>query len=108
MDCGKEDRERERAMLSEMRSRERRKNPRAAQTSSLFPPGKRERCREPSDTAMASGWERLLATDSPVNGRGEGTWTGHKRDTQRGPLRAQKGETVPEEPLPAFPAVNSL
>lgn len=59
-------------------------NPGAAQTSSLFPGRNRERCREPSDTAVPSGWERLLAMDSPVNGQGEGTWMGHKRDTQRG------------------------
>lgn len=45
-----------------------------------------------------------LSSEWPGGGDLDGTQKGHTE----GPPRAQKGETVPEEPLPAFPAVNSL
>lgn len=106
MDCGKEDwgaRAGDAVRDAEPGEEE---NPRAARTSFPLPVEKLGALPGALGHGRAIGLGK--AVGSAVNGQGEGTWTGHKRDTQRGPPRAQKGETVPEEPLPAFPAVNSL
>lgn len=85
-------------------------NPRAAQTSSPLPIekwgmlpgalGQGHGCGIGLGKAPGHG----LSSEWPGGGDLDGTQKGHTE----GPPRAQKAETVPEEPLPAFPAVNSL
>lgn len=122
MDCGKE---RERAMLPEMH-REGKSSGSHRSSTHLLPlatekdlehcgsasgfPGSSSRAREAlwlqqwhhrAGLGKAGGCWFLLW--HVLNGQGVGNWMGHKRGTQRGPPRSQKGETVPEEqPLPGL------
>lgn len=137
VNCGKEDRERERAMLSEMQ--ESRKTLRQQARQHKPPPschrdaggtGSFAAAVRACPQAPGSPWVQPMASGGVpgagpgkaqgrwcllwhvLNGQGVGNWLGHKRGTQRGPPRGQKSQTVPEEQRlflsQAFSAVNSL